>query len=395
MEKKTIMLISQSLTGGGAEKVVANLSIALSEEYHVVLITFEKNEKEFDFRGERIDLNIPGGRFSIAKKLHNFIGRCIKIYKLKKLLLPIASISFVPQTDLVNIFTRKKGCRCVIEVSSNSSVAFSSKFSKIYRKYMLNAADRVVCVSEGVRQDIVSKFGINNKKTRTIYNSVDLENIKRKMLESCPKCITTHKNIVCIGSFRYPKGHWHLIKAFSYISDKIPDYTLVLLGDGEYRSQYNRLIDNLKIDHKRIVMPGFIDNPYPILANSDLFVFSSIYEGFGNVIIEAMACSVPVLSVDCKYGPREILYPSINKNQCISSITKAPFGWLLPAFDDSDISTSVIITENEKLMGEAILRILFDPNERNRMSDNGLCRCQDFGNEVFKSEWEKCLNEIR
>lgn len=390
--KKNIMLITQSMTGGGAEKVVANLSIALNEAYNVFIVSYESGEKEYFHKGERININIPGGNVSVFCKIKNVIQRVSTIRRIKREKQIDYAISFLPHTDYANVFSTAKGCKNIIEVSSNSSVAFKSKFQKELRKYVLKKADKIVSVSNGSRKDLIDNFLVQPEKVSTIYNSVDLMQIQNELARTdCKNGISDKKYIVAIGSFRYPKGHWHLIKAFASVEKQLEEYNLVILGEGDYRSKYDELISNLGISRDRIIMPGFVENPYMIIRDSELLVFSSVYEGFGNVIIEAMACGVPVLSVDCDFGPKEILAPSMSPEDFVLEFTEVEYGWMLPAFGKEDIDVTSKIDEKEKEFGKAIVYCLKDEQKRIDFGGKGLKRCQDFSNSEFHNNWKRCL----
>lgn len=401
MKMKNVLLISQSLTGGGAERVIANCSIALHEKTNLYVVTYEQNKDEFEHLGFRININLPGGEGNVIKKLITAFKRIYVIKKIKKRYDIDYSISFLPQTDYVNVFSRRRKEKVIIEVSSNTGAAFFSKASMFFRKLILKSADYVVAVSEGSRCELIEKYGISLQRSTTIYNSCDIERIKagisafdglenKKIAEKLPP-----KYILSVGSFRKPKGHWHLIKAFASVSKLIPEYKLVILGDGVYRSKYEELVRNLEIDENCVVMPGFVSNPYPIISKSSLFVFSSIYEGFGNVIIEAMACGVPVLSTDCDFGPREIIAPSTSVKEKAKGIEYREFGCLLEPFSaQEDIDVSTNISDKEKMMGKAIVEMVLGEGSRKNYTDAGLIRCQDFSNENYGEKWINLFEEI-
>ena len=390
----TVMIISQTLTGGGAELVAANLSKVLADDNNVIMVTYEQTENEFSYSGERITINSPGNSRSLFGRIITAIKRIYTLRRIKKKYKPDYSISFVPQTDYANVLSFSRGTSSIIEVSSNSSVAFPGGFLKIIRVIVLKLAKKVVAVSEGSRQDLINNFHVKRKKVHTIYNSCDIDSVVSKANSSDIKNIELPpKYIISVGSFRYPKGHWHLIKAFASVADRIPDYSLVILGDGVYRAKYEKLVSELGIEKNRVIMPGFTINPYPIIKSACLFVFPSIYEGFGNVIVESMALGVPVLSTDCKYGPREIIDPR-RLNCSIDSFTEGEYGWLFPAFNLDDIDISNTINPNEVEFGAAIVNCLLSEKKRDLYISGGLIRCRDFSSIVFKKTWLEFLNEF-
>jgi glycosyltransferase involved in cell wall biosynthesis len=111
--------------------------------------------------------------------------------------------------------------------------------------------------------------------------------------------------ILGVGRLNEQKDFQTLLRAFANVLKKRHAY-LVILGEGEERSSLEVLSEELNVAH-RVHMPGFVRNPYKYMARSDVFVLSSKFEGFGNVIVEAMACGCPVVSTNCRSGPTEIL----------------------------------------------------------------------------------------
>lgn len=390
MKRKNILLISQSMSVGGAEKVIANLSLELAGKFNIYIITYSQDDKEYVYAGERLDIDCPGGNVPFIKKVNNLLYRCQVVKKYKKKWDIDVSISFVPQTDIVNVLTRTPKEKIVIEVSSNTSVAFPTKRSKIARKKVLKMADEVVAVSKGAMRDLEENFEIKRECLSVIYNSCDIEVIQK----NCRTKLHEKSDIVAVGSFRKPKGHWHLIKAFSVISKKFPDTKLIILGDGPYREKYEELISKLKINRDQVKMPGFCVNPHIYMANAKLFVFSSIYEGFGNVIIEAMACGTPIISADCNYGPREILAPDTDILYRTKTIELGEFGCIVPPFGDADIEIDTNISKEERLLASAMEQFLLDDKLRNTYINKGLERCKEFDIKGFGEEWEKLLLKL-
>ena len=233
------------------------------------------------------------------------------------------------------------------------------------------------------------------QNSKTIYNSCDIDSIitdckkekEFKRLES----VLPEKYICSMGSFRLAKGHWHLIKAFSTIADKIPNYKLVILGDGQYRDKYEKLIEKLGLSN-RVVLPGFANPPYSIISHSDLFIFSSVFEGFGHSIIEAMACGVPVLSTDCDYGAREILAPKTDFKIKAKEVETCEYGFLMPPFNMDDIDCNTNILELARIMGDAIMHILSLDN--NFLISKGLKYVRKFDNEAYGKYWKETIEEI-
>lgn len=116
----------------------------------------------------------------------------------------------------------------------------------------------------------------------------------------------TNKRVIAVGRYVYQKGFDLLLQAWKKIEQQYPDWELAIYGMGE-RTPYEQLIDKLQIDRNRCHLNGSTPDIKAEYLNSSLFVFSSRFEGFGMVLIEAMACGLPVVSFDCPCGPKDIV----------------------------------------------------------------------------------------
>lgn len=168
-------------------------------------------------------------------------------------------------------------------------------------------SDHVVTVSEGVRNDLLDVIDISEEKITFIHNPIDVERIRKQATESVEhKWFTDPSASVVMSAGRHApqKGFDTLLRAFSCL--EYSNARLVLLGEGNKTESLRTLATQLGIEDQ-VDFPGFVDNPFKYMASADVFVLSSWYEGFGNVLIEAMATGCPVVSTDCPSGPNEIL----------------------------------------------------------------------------------------
>jgi glycosyltransferase involved in cell wall biosynthesis len=200
----------------------------------------------------------------------------------------------------------------------------------------------VVTVSKGVAEDLKS-LGLNSKNFKVIYNPMDIADIKKKAKEDPKHEWLENKSqpiLLGVGRLTYQKDFAMLIKAFSKIC-KNTDARLIILGEGEERKNLQKLVNKLGLqDH--VDMPGFVDNPYAYMSKAEVFVLSSRYEGFGNVLVEAMACGTPVVSTNCPVGPSEIL-------------DKGKYGKLVPVGDVEAMEKAIIETlHNLKLSADEL-----------------------------------------
>jgi glycosyltransferase involved in cell wall biosynthesis len=181
-----------------------------------------------------------------------------------------------------------------------------SKLTSIRRYYPLN--DGFIAVSKGVAQDLIKVFKVPEDKIRVVYNPVVTPDIifQSKATADHPWFNMTGTPIILgAGRLEPQKDFLTLIGALARLRQHV-DCRLIILGEGQQRPQLESLAATLRIQ-EYVSFPGFLMNPYAFMAKADLFVLSSAWEGFGNVLVEALAIGLPVVSTDCPSGPREIL----------------------------------------------------------------------------------------
>lgn len=167
-----------------------------------------------------------------------------------------------------------------------------------------------ICVSSGVAADVRKSAHLPDVKLHVVYNPVVSADLHQKAAAPCDHPFFREPGIPVVlsaGRFTAQKDFTTLLRAFRHLLDQRP-CRLILLGNrqGRLYSELDRLVRELKME-QHVDLPGFAPNPYRYMARADLFALSSRWEGFGNVLVEAMAVGTPVVSTDCPVGPREIL----------------------------------------------------------------------------------------
>ncbi len=310
-----IVLFLPNLGGGGAERVMLHLAQGLRKKgWSASLLVFRAMGPYLKYVEENglllHNLNTKP-RYGLPSLL-----RFLRENKPDLLIsaLESANVMAIAAGRLLHHSVRPK----VIVTDHNTPSVYYSSFSLLKKPHLrlfplwggwlYRQADRFVSVSEGARKDAVRIYKLDPSKTKTIYNPVVTPNLFRLASGEVKHPFLSLKNvkvIVGIGRLTAQKDFATLIRAFKKVVSSTPS-RLIILGEGPDREKLIRLAHQLRLEGL-VDMPGFVDNPYAYLAKSDLFVLSSRFEGFGNVLVEALAVGTPVVSTDCPHGPREIL----------------------------------------------------------------------------------------
>ena len=202
----------------------------------------------------------------------------------------------------------------------NDDLAFLSKKNQTYFSQLIRNVDRIHTVSCELANSVTKYLDSHNLLTEhqevvAIFNGFNFDRISSLSSLSVEhdwfasdgnRLSSGHtKKILAVGRLCDQKNYELLINAFSMVLEQV-DARLLILGEGERRCQLENIVDELNIAHA-VSMPGWVDNPYPYMAQADVFVLSSDYEGMPMVLGEALICGCAVVSTDCPTGPREIL----------------------------------------------------------------------------------------
>lgn len=355
-----IVFIINSLEGGGAERVISTLSSYFVNEkkYQVSIITLHKTDCFYKMPSSVKILNLRSGFLCVGPGKILLMPLLAMELSLKlKSIKPDAVISLLVRSNLVHLMTRWFGNRSKIVISERCNTeavypdsGLGNKVMKTLIKLLYPKADRIISISEGVKQSLV-QLGVPAKNNFAIHNPQDLEDIIEKSRKS-PK-IKTNKDIftiITIGRLVDQKDHKTLLRAHKIIRETL-NVQLVIMGEGPLENELKEYTAELGLADS-VSWLGWQDNPLESMAKADLFVLSSKYEGFGNVVIEAMACGLPVVSTDCPSGPGEILMNS-------------EYGILVPVGDSEGIACAAI-------------KLLQDTKLYNSMREKGFKRAGDF-----------------
>lgn len=391
---KNVAIIVQKLYGGGAERTAANLSLCLKDRYNVHLIVFNGSDIKYPYGGTLHDLKLPPAKGKV-KKFLTLLKRVSAVKKIKTENKIDVSISLMPGANRVNVLS-KRGDKIITSIRNQMSLSKASTPAQLNKtrsqiRFSSKRSDCVVTLSDGVRDDLIKTFGINGDIIRTIYNPCDGELLRTAAKANIDKAseVGTH-SIITMGRLLEQKGQWHLIRAMSEVVKSVSDAELYILGEGPLEQDLKNLVTEYGLtDHVNFL--GFVEAPHAYVMNSSVFVFPSLYEGLGNVILEAMSCGVPCISSDCLSGPREILAPKTAYKEDLPAIEYAEYGVLVSVGDKGHMNSTEPLTKAEKQLADAIIEMLTDEALHDRYVEKSLERVRDFSPERISSEWAEVI----
>ena len=302
--KKSILFILPDLNAGGAERIVTTIAIHLPrEKFSPSILLLRKEGLYLDFLQndvEIIDIKTPRIRYALKPILK----------QIRKRKPDIVFSGFGEVNAYLSLFIKlfpktKFIARETNVVSQHVTRREIRFFYKFYNNY-----DKIICQSDDMMNDLVENFKIKKDKLIRINNPVDFNFIEEK-LENATKPESYRegfKNVVAIGNLSERKGFDNLMKVF--VKLKQHKVLLHILGEGRDKELLHQMKSDFGLEN--VIFHGIHKNPYPFLKFADLFVLSSRYEGFPNVLLEAGACGTYALANNCKGGIHEIIQPKIN-----------------------------------------------------------------------------------
>lgn len=338
MTKEKLLIVVHHLgIGGGAEKIAGLLGKELHRrKYEVTFLTFYDRSPKYDHAGTVICRREKLTQ-DIFTKSFKVLGRARHIAKICKKQKIDTVISFLNDANFSTSLSKKVffNPSKIVLSEQNNTLAQPKIFQSLVR-WLYPRADLTVALSKGIELILNKHFDI--KKTTTIYNMQDIEKFQEKgekQLEPKKNLELFEKgfNFISIGRLSEQKSQKNMIKTFKLVVEKNPSCKLIILGDGKLKSKLQKLIKTLGLE-ENVYLLGVVDNVHPYLKKADCFVFTSQYEGFGNVVTEALTHNLNVISTDCKFGPREILCPELELMEKINYPYRGKYGTLIKTFND-------------------------------------------------------------
>jgi N-acetylgalactosamine-N,N'-diacetylbacillosaminyl-diphospho-undecaprenol 4-alpha-N-acetylgalactosaminyltransferase len=372
--KKKLSILIYSLAGGGAERVVSILLHELKTQYEITLFLMNPTivyEIPNDTKIIYLENSMP--HESGIKKLLKLPWLAWKYKKLNK---SDISFSFMNRPNYVNALAKIFGMKAKIILSERiapsqeyPSNGLKDKISRFLIKTLYSKSDLIIPNAQEIKYDLSKNFHLSNT-IHVINNPIDIEKIAHLQEEDAT---LKSFSFITVGRFFEQKNHMLLLEAIKNVDAK-----LYIIGDGILREklEHKIKIDNLE---NKVFLLGKQENPYKYLSKADCFVLSSDYEGFPNVLLEALACGLPIISTDCPSGPREILAPKTNPIiHVTTNIELAKFGVLTPVGDI-------------ECMREAMQFIINNPDQKEYYKNNAKIRASDFSKEHIIKQFTELL----
>ncbi len=412
MRPVRVGILIASLQQGGAERAALGLLDRLhAAGVDVFLLTLDRNREmalTADPEASRIlsrrIIRLSGSdvRWSTVSKTLFGPWHWIRLGRALRRLDIDVLVSIMERANILNLVT-PGARRRILSIRSYPSLLLSSKTPLkrflVVRFYniLLRRADRMVFVSREAAADFEALFPIVSGRGTVIYNMCDIDRVRALGQSPIPEKFASFFEkpaLVSVGRLNPEKGHWHLLRAFERVSRRETDARLVILGKGPLERELLRLRDGLGLTD-RVLFPGFQTNPLAWVAKAQAFVLPSLWEGFPNSLLEAMALGIPVVSSDCRSGPRELLAPNGDPTHKTESIDFTPFGTLVAPPDGQPRAAGQALTRQEELLAEAMERVLRDPRLRSAQARAARERADAFAPERIVSQWIQLLREGR
>lgn len=384
--KDTIFFVINSLGGGGAERVASRLSKEWSERYNLIVISLQsRTDTDYQFYGQIIDIS------DSFKGLtwYNRIYRCSKrLDDLAEAYKPKTVVSFLQNSNMCVLWMKYKAKK-VVSVRN-----YLPRLHKGFKLFMWNLlvrkfykrANYVISVSETLNEEMIANYNLQRSRCKCIYNPYNISDIQTASKEALPNEYKAFfdGNIVIgtLGNLSISKGHFHLIRILNHLRDKINNLRLVIIGaDKGTKADLEKLTREYNLED-RVLFTGLQKNPHRILSKCDLYVFPSLFEGFPNALLEAMICELPVISSDCKTGPREILMPGSGQQ----------YGLLFEDDTTEWLDSQFSLSQSEIQCVSYIEDLIANPKKRNKFSQLAQVRALDFNMENILKQWYEIID---
>lgn len=304
-----LLIFIHSLSSGGAERVTVNLANYWAKKgWDITIVTITGNEHDFyklNPNIHRIALELDNESSNIINAIKHNYKRIKSLRRILKQQQPNIALAMMSRANIILAFA-EKGLNIPILGSEHNHPPMLplGKIWEWLRRHSYQHLAAVIALTNE-SADWIKKF-TNAKNTRCIPNAVTYP-IEVNMPIINPKIsIDNYFHLIAVGRLVRQKGFDRLLCAFSDLTYRFPNWRLTIIGEGNCRCELEKQRKQLGLD-AMVSMPGVVGNLGDWYREADLCVVTSLSEGFSNALAEAMAYGLPVVSVDCDTGPRDII----------------------------------------------------------------------------------------
>ena len=320
--KKKILFIVPSLAVGGSQRVMLTLLENINRNlFNVSLIVVTQKGELYD----QIPSDIKVVHLGCKRMLAAFNPLYQSIHKIQPDIV-FSTLAYLNFTLILLKYFMASSFKLVVRESNTVSVQIKS-FSHTWLWWLLyrllyKKADKIICQSDYMLDDLIYKFSIPKEKVSRIYNPVDTLKIRKKADVDPSPFIDFGRgpHIIGVGRLVHQKGYEHILNFIPKILGKFPDVHLWILGTGELELTLKKLINELDIS-EHVTLVGHQKNPYTWMKHADLLVLSSHFEGLPNVLLEAITNKCAVLCLEHPGGTKEILELFGCRNRFVSNFS--------------------------------------------------------------------------
>ncbi len=296
-----IVFILASLGAGGAEKVISLAAAdrcGRGDEIHIVYFG-DAVQSFFPQHPDAVIHNIPDSKKAriLPRGLTRSLGRIVQLRRLLKSLQPDLVISFLTKINLLTL----QAClmlpyKVLVSERNNPDAQAKHVLWRVISPILMRRANGLVMQTEAIAATLPENL---RARAVVIGNPCTAAGVAGNE-------VAAKRSVVAVGRLERQKGFDMLIEAFAAIAASYPQWSLTIFGEGPERQRLEAQI-RLHALEARVALPGVTAEPGSWTRNAGIFVLSSRFEGFPNVLVEAMAAGLPSIAMDCDYGPREII----------------------------------------------------------------------------------------
>lgn len=387
---KKIVLFIDSLDYGGTQKNCISLANFLSIKYEVkIIVAFNSNIMNKENINKEIDIKFLNCKNKIDlffklqdKKLYKEISNIISFIPFISSVINFHKLFFKKNIPIISRCNNTLG-----EYSKYKKISILENFLKsLLYKYLFRLSNRIIAQSFKMKEDLIKTYCIPESKIIVINNSLDFKKIKflieEKITENEKKYFK-NPTIIMVGRLVEQKNHIFLIEVINKLLKRKKEINLIILGDGTHKNMLLSKIKEYNLENNVFIL-GMKENPYKYIYNANFLWLASLYEGFPNVLLDAIACNKVIISNDCKSGPREIIAQNDNFIKKMNYFEEYKYGYLYSLTKIEEISEEFI---------DEVEDIIFNSIEKNQK----IMYNYDFLKKIYSQENQlnKYLNLLR